>query len=141
MHDMSLGPPVDEGEYTGPRLDGEPLHNGNCEDGVYGCRKCNAAAAVLTTEQLEAIGWPTTGHCDWCKKEVPTQDMCGLRPWDEPSCYYEVCSSCKAKHDKDYDEAFSDEDEYEDEPNYIDPCEVCNADEAACDVCCHKFVD
>ncbi len=100
MHDFSLGGPVDVGDYDGPLLDGKPLHGGNCEDGVYGCRKCNRAASSLTDEQLKSIGWRTTEMCDYCKKEVPIKEISGLRPWDEPSCYYEVCSDCRTKHDK-----------------------------------------
>ena len=99
MHDMNLGGPVDVGQYDGPMLDGKPLHGGNCEDGVYGCRMCNNAARFLTDEQLKAIGWATTVPCDWCKKETPVQEIRGVRPWDEGgSVYYEVCSTCYRKY-------------------------------------------
>jgi hypothetical protein len=100
MHDFSLGPPVDVGEYTGPMLNDKPLHKGNCEDGVYGCQRCNYAARELTDEQLTEIGWPTKGHCDWCNKEVPARDITGLKPRDEPSVYYEVCMECRKKYNK-----------------------------------------
>lgn len=112
MHDFSLGPPIDVGQYDGPLLDGRPLHNGNCEDGVYGCRMCNSAARHLTNEQLEAIGWPTTGSCDWCNKVVPTKELDGIRPHDEPSCYYEVCNSCYSAHQKELRELADEDDDY-----------------------------
>lgn len=95
MHDFTLGPPVDVGCYDGPLLNGEPIHRGNCEDGVYGCRHCNEAARCLSDADRDAIGWPATATCDWCRKVVPADAIYGLRPWDEPSCYYEVCSSCR----------------------------------------------
>lgn len=98
MHDYSLGGPVDVGEYCGPMLDGKPIHTGNCEDGVYGCTKCNRASRELTTEQLQSIGFETHQNCDWCKKRFPVADISGIRPWDEPSCYYQVCTECRAKH-------------------------------------------
>lgn len=97
MHDFSLGPAVDAGGYDGPLLKGKPLHEGNCEDGVYGCRKCSWAAKALTDEQLVSIGWPLTNTCDWCHKEVPFRSISGIRPSDEPSCYYEVCLACRRK--------------------------------------------
>lgn len=96
MHDFSLGPPVDVGEYCGPLLDGKPIHKGNCEDGVYGCRSCNSAARHLTDEQLVELGWPTTGTCDACNAVVPVKDICG--DFDhEDRTYREVCRSCKDK--------------------------------------------
>lgn len=98
MHDFSLGPPVDIGTYDGPLVDGNPLHSDSCEDGVYGCRSCNIAARMLSDDQLKAIGWPTTGTCDWCKTSVPSQSLSGIHPWDEPSCYYEVCEKCTTKY-------------------------------------------
>ena len=100
MHDFSLVPPVDVGQFDGPLLDGKPLHEGSCEDGVYGCRKCNRAMRTLTDEQLKSMGIETETSCDWCKKRVSLRNIFGIRPWDEPSCYYEVCGSCKGKHDK-----------------------------------------
>lgn len=102
MHDFSLGGPVDVGEYAGPLLNGKPLHGGSCEDGVYGCRRCNGAARRLTDEEREAIGWPATGYCDWCHKTVPVSEMSGVRPWDEGgSTYYEVCGKCRERYDAD----------------------------------------
>ena len=115
MHDFGLGPPVDVGAYDGPMVKGKPLHSGSCEDGVYGCRKCNDAGRLLSTEKLEEMGWPTTGDCDYCKKQVPVQDIRGLRPWDEPSCYYEVCKDCKSKHDRDLAEAAGHDQDEDDE--------------------------
>lgn len=111
MHDFSLGGPVDVEEYTGPMVDGKPIHSGNCEDGVYGCRKCGSAAKKLTDEQLKALGWSTSQFCDWCKKDTPIKEISGIRPWDEPSCYYEVCRDCCRKYNAEllkeieYDEA------------------------------------
>lgn len=99
MHDFSLGAPVDVGEYAGPLLDGEPIHRGNCEDGVYGCRMCNSAARRLTDEQRRKIGWETDQECDYCHDTVPITQISGLRPYDEPSIFYEVCSTCRKKHD------------------------------------------
>jgi len=106
MHDMMLGAPVDVGQYTGPLLEGSPIHNGNCEDGVYGCRMCNRAASKLTVDQLKSIGWTLNQDCDWCNKEVPTSDIRGMRPVDEPHCYYEVCSVCSDKNIKEILENF-----------------------------------
>jgi hypothetical protein len=110
MHDFRLGPPVDIGEYAGLLLEGKPLHPGNCEDGVYGCRKCNQRFRLLSEEQRAKLRDPEnpkwraepnpTDTCDWCKKTVPIRDIQGLRPWDEPGCYYEVCKDCKDKHDR-----------------------------------------
>ena len=100
MHDYSLGAPVDVGQYMGPLLDGKPLHTGNCTDGVYGCSSCNAASRSLTADQLKTIGWSTEQNCDWCKKLVSVQQIHGIKPWDEPSIYYEVCTDCKKEHDK-----------------------------------------
>ena len=109
MHDFSLGPPVDVGRYDGLLLDGKPLHSGNCEDGVYGCRKCSGAMRRLSPEQLEQLGVEDSQECYWCNKSVPLKDICGLRPWDEPSVYYEVCTECWHKHNRDEDVAFGDD--------------------------------
>lgn len=111
MHDYSLGGPVDVGGYAGPMLNGKPIHKGNCEDGVYGCTSCHDAAKGLTKEQLISIGFNTEDNCDWCKKKFPIQEISGIRPWDEPSCYYRVCNGCRANHDK----ALQDEIAYDDE--------------------------
>jgi hypothetical protein len=100
MHDMSLGAPVDVGSYDGPFVDGQPLHGGNCEDGVYGCRKCGDAARNLSDETLRAIGWSLTQSCDWCRKDTPIRRTYGLQPWDEPGCYYEVCNHCYQRYKK-----------------------------------------
>lgn len=121
MHDFSLGGPVDVGEYTGPLLEGEPLHGGSCEDGVYGCRACNRAASTLTDEQLESIGWPTTCRCDWCKKDVKVAEISGVRPWDEPDCYYEICKSCRKSYDDELRREFS-----------VDRCDWCNGEYGKC---------
>lgn len=109
MHDFSLGGPVDVGTYYGLLLNGQPLHRGNCEDGVYGCRRCNRRLRRLTEKEraeLRDLNYPEwraepnpTSICDWCNKEVPLKDIRGIRPWDEPSCYYEVCAVCKGRHD------------------------------------------
>jgi len=109
MHDFSLGPPVDVGGYDGPLVDGKPLHKGNCEDGTYGCRACNGAARSLSPEQLKGIGWSTTQYCDWCKKDTPVAKMNGVRPWDEPSCYYEVCDACDSKYRENMRKEFEDD--------------------------------
>jgi len=99
MHDFTLGPPVDVGEYEGPLLHGVPLHKGSCEDGVYGCRKCGNAATKLSDEELDLIGWPRTTSCDWCHKDVRTQDIRGARPISEGGhCYYEVCKDCYTRN-------------------------------------------
>ena len=104
MHDFSLGPPVDIGAYDGPLLNENPLHGGNCEDGVYGCRKCNAASRLLTDEQLVEIGFNNTQECDWCFKTVPNKDISGCRPWDEGGqIYYEICAACRKKYDDELD--------------------------------------
>lgn len=99
MHDFSLGPPIDIGEYDGPLLNGEPIHSGTCEDGVYGCRRCNSAIRCLSKEDRATLGIEDTQSCDWCRAEVDVSDIVGVRPWDEPSVYYEVCWDCKSKHD------------------------------------------
>ena len=112
MHDFTLGPPVDVDGYDGPLLDGKPLHEGNCEDGVYGCRMCNRAAGRLTDEELDKIGWQKTFHCDWCKKEVSIRELNGVRPWDEGGAvYYEICDACK----KNYNQSLVDLDQLEDQ--------------------------
>ena len=100
MHDFSLGAPVDVGEYEGPMVDGEPLHRGSCEDGVYGCRRCSRAARMLPPDKLKELGWGDQ-PCAWCKKMVRFAEICEVRPWDEPSCYYEICRSCRAEYDYD----------------------------------------
>lgn len=116
MHDYSLGGPVDVGEYAGPMLDGKPLHRGSCEDGVYGCTMCHSASKHLTEAQLKSIGFLTHQNCDWCKKSFPVKDISGIRPWDEPSCYYQVCNGCRAKHNKELqDEIAYDDDKYGDD--------------------------
>lgn len=97
MHDFTLGPPVDTGEYGGPLIDGRPLHEGSCEDGVYGCRSCNAASRKLTDEQLTALGWPCTGECDFCHAHVHVRDICGLMDHEDHT-YHEVCRTCKDRH-------------------------------------------
>ncbi len=130
MHDYSLGGPVDAGEYEGFLLEGKPLHAGNCTDGVYGCRACGNALKSLSDDELKKLvdqdGEPadvrTTDTCDWCNKEVSFRDISGLRPWDEPSCYYEVCSSCRKKHDdelaREYEHDHRDDEAWEDEYDY-----------------------
>jgi hypothetical protein len=130
MLDLTLGT-VDIGDYNGPLLDGRPLHGGSCEDSPYGCRKCNAAARMLKTEQLVAIGWPVSDSCDWCKKDVPSQEISGLRPYDEPSIYYEVCDCCYRKYQKDLEELIAEEQpDEEDQPGYLCSCpDQCDADE------------
>lgn len=116
MQDYSLGAPIDVGEYAGPLLDGKPLHRGSCEDGVYGCTMCHRASKHLTDEQLRSIGFQTHQNCDWCKKKFPVKDISGLRPWDEPSCYYRVCSGCKAKHSRE----LQDEIDFDNDQGYDD---------------------
>lgn len=116
MHDFSLGGPVDIGEYCGPIVEGKPLHSGNCEDGVYGCRKCNNAAKNLSDEQLKEIVWNTTQFCDWCHKETHVKELVGIRPWDEPSCYYEVCHNCHKKYQIDLQKEI----DYDNEQYYDD---------------------
>ena len=133
MHDYSLGGPVDVGEYDGLLLDGKPLHKGSCEDGVYGCRACNSAMRFLSDEDLKKLmtrdGEPadvrTTDICDWCNKEVSIREISGVQPWDEPSCYYEVCRSCISSYHRElrkeeayakgygYDDDWDDDEEYE----------------------------
>ena len=98
MHDFSLAPPVDIGVYEGPLLKGQPLHPGTCEDGVYGCRRCGDAISLLSSEELKEIGVEDQFHCDWCKNQFPLKEKRGIRPWDEPSCYYEICGACDRKH-------------------------------------------
>jgi len=97
VHDFSLSPPVDVEEYAGPMLNGKPIHDGTCEDGGYGCRRCNVAARGLTDEQLTTINWPLTGHCDFCHKEVSTRDICGHMD-HEDHCYNEICKECKGRY-------------------------------------------
>lgn len=109
MHDMSLGGPVDVGGYTGYILNGKPIHIGNCEDGVYGCRKCNRATRQLSVEDRIALGIESNQDCDYCHKSVDISKIHGLRPWDEPSCYYEVCLDCYGRHDKELAEMESDD--------------------------------
>lgn len=126
MLDLSLGILSDVGGYDGPLLDGKPLHSGHCEDTTYGCRRCNSAATTLTDAQLDAIGWPKTTYCSWCHKDVPSKEIRGLRPWDEPSCYYEVCRACKDGYDKDFEREFAEElgahEDVHDEPDYQCAC-------------------
>ncbi len=108
MHDFSLGGPVDLGEYDGLLLEGKPLHKGTCEDGVYGCRKCKQVLKTLTPEEREKLRDPQNPEwraelnpkqsCDFCHKSVPVSEIVGHKPWDEPSCYYEVCYSCARKN-------------------------------------------
>lgn len=111
MHDFSLGGPVDEGAYCGYYYEGEPLHSGNCEDGVYGCRKCSIALRSLPESAYAELALldPDTGEltpdrpslsqqCDWCNRSVHITEISGVRPWDEPSCYYEVCDSCYSRY-------------------------------------------
>jgi hypothetical protein len=121
MLDLSLGV-VDVLSYDGPLLEGKPLHSGSCEDSTYGCRRCNSAARTLTNEHLVAIGWPTTNNCDWCKKECPAQEVSGLRPYDEPSCYYEVCRTCRSKYNAELDELDELEDQDDDQSDYVCEC-------------------
>lgn len=107
MQDDTLGPDVSDcGEP--PSLNGEPLHAGSCSDGVYGCRSCFRALRRLTDEQrlqwqAEHQEGPDTwqSSCEYCHKRVDIRDTSLLRPWDEPSCTYEVCSSCRQEHDAD----------------------------------------
>lgn len=116
MHDFSLGGPVDVGSYDGLLLDGKPLHEGTCEDGVYGCRKCGSALRYLSPEEREKLRDPNNPEwraepdpkqmCDWCNKEVPIAHIGGVRPWDEPSCYYEICRECRGKYNRSLDEEF-----------------------------------
>lgn len=113
MHDFSLGGPISLGEYDGYYLDGRPLHRRHCEDGVYGCRYCNSALRSLTDSELDRLTVrcyetgdliPTqvsrTQSCDWCEASVPIAYIRGIRPWDEPSVYYEVCCHCIQKYDE-----------------------------------------
>ena len=107
MFDLSLGGPVDEGEYGGPILRGEPLHEGSCFDSPTGCYRCNSAATSLSDEDLVAIGWETTNSCDWCKKSVSVRDIRSIRPSDEGgSVEYEVCSVCRDQQDKNDQEEY-----------------------------------
>jgi len=104
MMDHSLGTDVENcGEP--PTLGGKPLHKGECSDGVYGCRHCHNALRHLTDEQRLQYDaeYPQTGeysrsnwvgHCDWCKKATDISKLWLHRPWDEPSCEYEVCGPC-----------------------------------------------
>ena len=104
MMDHSLGTDVEDcGEP--PTLSGKPLHKGQCSDGVYGCRYCGQAMRDLTAEQRMQydVEYPQTGeyarsnwvgNCDWCKCQVDICDLVMHRPWDEPSCEYEVCYEC-----------------------------------------------
>ena len=101
MHDLSLGGPVDIGAYDGPIVDGKPLHSGNCEDGVYGCRMCETAARRLTPEQRKELGYSETGTCDWCKKTVPFETLAFQTDADEGcSVVYEVCRPCRDKYNE-----------------------------------------
>lgn len=131
MHDFSLGGPVDVGSYDGPMLDGKPIHSGNCEDGVYGCRPCGRAFRSMTPEERQRAcpDWPTTQTCDWCHKEVPVDDTRGVRPWDEPSCYYEVCITCHGKYRDEEAKEFAEEEvEAEEEFDYDTVrCRFCSA--------------
>lgn len=107
MFDLSLGGPVDEGEYGGPLLRGEPLHEGNCWDSPTGCRKCFNAAASLSDEDLRTIGWSTTKQCDWCKKSAPLKEIYKVRPSDEGcSVEYEVCKACNERLQRDEQEEY-----------------------------------
>ena len=114
MHDLSLGAPVDVGEYTGPKLDGQPLHKGNCEDGVYGCRKCGERVRTLSDEQLLSIGADLTTSCESCGKEVSVRDIRGYKAWDEP-VYYEACLACYKKYLKSIPEPEEDWGDFDDE--------------------------
>jgi hypothetical protein len=97
MHDYTLGGPVETGSYDGPLLAGKPLHSGGCNDGVYGCTKCNSRARSLSDEELKEIGFPTSIQCDWCHGTVSAQDISLYSAWDEPSVKSEVCSECRRR--------------------------------------------
>ena len=100
MHDFSLGGPVDVGRYDGPLLNGKPIHSGNCEDGVYGCRMCNAAVRRMSDEDRRKV-YPNDpmSFCDWCNADVPHHELSGVRPIDEGGrILYEVCGDCKKKY-------------------------------------------
>ena len=117
MHDFSLGSPVDLGEYAGPLLNGNPIHQGNCEDGVYGCRKCNRASRELTDEELKEIGFKNTQECDWCHKEVHISKINGCRPWDESGqVYYEICDECDKKYQDDLNRELKELEDFDEDP-------------------------
>ncbi len=102
MHDFSLGGPVDCGAYCGIMVDGKPVHQGNCEDGVYGCRKCNRAIRNMSPEDRKRWlpDYNSEQECDYCHKKVDISEIHGHSDRDEPGVYQEICTHCKTRYNK-----------------------------------------
>jgi hypothetical protein len=96
MQDNRLGRPVDVGEYTGPLLNGKPIHSGHCSDGVDGCGRCRSAAREFGPIELAILGFPTTETCDLCKKAVPYADAATIRDYEDDTTSI-ACSVCRAR--------------------------------------------
>ena len=116
MMDLALGGPVDEGEYLGPLLNGQPLHDGNCSDSVFGCMRCTAVISSLSDEERAEIGHEDyMSSCDCCKEETLSSELSFLKPWDEPGVVYLACSKCCRVHDEELARMDEDAERYDDE--------------------------
>lgn len=121
--DHSLGTDVEDCGDP-PVVKGVPIHHGQCSDGVFGCKHCLMALKRMNPEERKAyvaefsdsgiaseedMVFTFTTSCDWCHKSVDISDSRQIRPWDEPSCEYQVCRACVAEENK----SIREEDEYD----------------------------
>lgn len=81
-------------EYQGPMVDGRPIHKGSCNDGVYGCSKCNTAIRFMEPEARAAAGLEETTFCEACKKNRPVDEVMERPISDEPGSTWMICDSC-----------------------------------------------
>jgi len=102
MMDHSLGGPVDVGIQEGA------LHEGNCNDGVFGCSRC---------WNLANDGQGTLSTCEWCKRETFTKTLHD----PEDHCTYAVCKDCREKYQERVAREY--EEEMMRDPSYWDPPE------------------
>lgn len=105
MMDLTLGGPVSLGEYTGPTLDGKPIHSGECNDTEIGCVRCFQTISHMPDELRVKLvnedGTPYTTYdtdCDWCRTRHDVHQLTWHRAWDEP-VYYMLCDACVNKDD------------------------------------------
>lgn len=101
MHDHSLGGPVNVGRNP------DAKHEGNCNDGVYGCSRCWNAANN---------GKGYVADCDWCKaRNVNTRI---IKAWDE-NVSYALCEKCRKKNQPTREE-LQEMDRYDDDPYFFE---------------------
>lgn len=109
MQDYTLGGPIACDDYYGGYLDGEPLHDGYCNDGVYGCEHCARAMQRMSPEarvrydlqngadddESKDMRWTDT--CEFCTQVFDIVDMSFYYDAQE-RCKYRVCTFCRERN-------------------------------------------